>query len=204
MAYEHTWRWQKVSVTNSLDIGDICQRGILAICVGVIASPMFWEFPNGNAEVVSVGKDGRILNRSTFLGIPDLPWGDDAVVNLSLASHDGRVTIQPVTANPKVRHLVSVVYARIADHQQYIRTVPESLVFKGWAMGEQLIGGRVLVNQIESSLYEFHEKYSVELGKFYNPHDPHQQAEFRTLAMSVVGQTLARHGIEVTAARFSM
>ena len=206
MAYEHTWRWQRVPVSKGLDIGDICLLVLLTIFGGTIASPMFWEFPPANAEVVSVGKDGRISNRSTFLGIPDLPWSDDTVVNLSLASHSGSVTIQPVTANPKVRRLVSIVEARITDPQLYVTTVPESLDSKGWTIprGGLVIGRYVFVNQIESSLYEFHEKHSAELGKFYNPHDPRQQAEFRDLTISVVGPLVRRKGIEITAARFSM
>ncbi len=58
--------------------------------------------------------------------------------------------------------------------------------------------------QLESAIYEFHEKYSVELGSFYNPRSSEQQERFYKLVADKMGPELAKNGIEVTGAQFKM
>ena len=84
-------------------------------------------------EVVLIRED-LSMARSRFFGVPDLPWGDDQVVNLSLKPQMGKVVVQPVTANPKVRHLISVVDARIVNTKLYLLEVPEACTRKGWRL----------------------------------------------------------------------
>ena len=177
--------WRKVVIIKykpyGLDVEGISLIASLVLFIGVVISPAFWEFPLLDQEVVLIRED-LSMARSRFFGVPDLPWGDDQVVNLSLKPQMGKVVVQPVTANPKVRHLISVVDARIVNTKLYLLEVPEACTRKGWEVaGLKLYGGNILVNEIESALYEFHEKYSVALGEFYNPHDSAQQAMFSKL-----------------------
>lgn len=166
----------------------------------VVFSPFYWEFPGGMGTVVSVDKDGTIRDSSATFGIPDVPWSEYMVVNLSRIIQKSEVTIQPVTANPKVRHIVSTVSARLSDEQAYLLSVPGAILHKDWFDSGHIILGR----QVESAIYEFHEKYSVELEKLYNPHDTSQQAKFYELVAEGLAPELAKKGIEVTNARFNM
>jgi len=157
---------------------------------GTFSSPFWWEFPALGNVVISVKEDGTATT-SEFFGVPD--WGGRMVSNVSPDKYTATVTVQPVTVNPKVRHLVSVLTARVADSLKY--TV--SGARKDWDK-------YFFIAQVESAIYEFHEKHSVELGEFYNPHDGTQQARFYALATGAIGPRLAQNGIEITNARFSM
>lgn len=155
---------------------------------GTLSSPLWWEFPALGNVVLSIKEDGTVTT-SEFFGVPD--WGNRKVFNVSPDRYSAQVIVQPITANPKVRHLVSVVTARVSDPTKYV----VSDVGKRWSEGS-------FTRQIESALYEFHEKHSVELGKFYNPHT--QRAEYYELVTDALGPDLAKKGIEITDARFTM
>lgn len=212
------WAWERLTLNDilkrklnfrlaGLPFGDITTVTLVAMFGTAVLSPLYWEFPLHT--VVSVGKDGTIRDSSDFFGVPDVPWSNRTTVNLSYQSYRAIIAVQPVTANPKVRHIVSHVWARITDTQKYLRAVPEAAQQEGWGCGScnSRRGGdgiSIFTKQIESAIYEFHEKHSVELGWFYNPHDAAQQEKFYQLAIGAIASDLAKKGIEVTGAEFSM
>ncbi len=211
----YNWGWKSLTLNKmfkrdlvfrlaNITFANIVTAALLAIAGSTVLSPLYWEFPL--QTVVLVDKDGTIRDSSNFLGVLDVPWSKHAVVNLARDIYESKITIQPVTANPKVRHLVSKVSARISDEQTYLLSVPEAVLHKGWFGGDNHpdLGPAILRGQVESAIYEFHEKYSVELGAFYNPHDASQQKKFYELVAKEIMPKLSKKGIEVTDAKFSM
>lgn len=216
--FEHPgeWKWESLTsneivgrnlgLAGDIPLGLIAGIILLAVCVGTVFSPLYWEFPFGNT-VASVDRNGTIQDSSRFIGVPDVPWSDRIAVNLSDQIKSAEVTVQPVTANPKVRHIVSTVSARIVNPQKYMDAVFNATYPRAWDCGTPCnipkgADAQVFIGEIESAIYEFHEKHSVELGMFYNPHT--QQTEFRDLAMRAIAPELAKKGIEMTGAKFTM
>lgn len=203
------WRWESATLVNfsfprngfevTLTVGNITAIVSIFVFIAAFLSPIYWEFPSSSGRTALVDKNNTIIDSSGFFGVKDFWWGDNKVINISLSNYKGEVAVSPVSANPKVRHIVSHVWARIVDPQAYLNGVSGANA-SSWSD----VGARVFTRHINSSIYEFHEKNSVELGKLYNPLDQKQQAKFYELVVSAMSDEFAKRGIQIVGAEFSM
>lgn len=166
----------------------------ISVFVAVALSPLYWEFPGTNS-VFLIDKNSNVKDKSRFWGFLDVPSHGFSVISLSGSSYWTNTSIQPITTNPKVRHITSHIEVKIGDTQAYLRSWPGT--GKNWSEYDFL-------RQVKSAIYEFHEKNSIELGGFYNPLDSAQQSRFQNLVMSNLGIGLNKNGIKVTQAYFLM
>ncbi len=185
--YFKTNRFGVIRVTPGHAMVAVLFSAVSSVVLAAVFSPIYWEFPPNGGVVVAIDENSVIRDSSSTFGIPDLPWGKNQIMNISRQAYKIEVAIQPITTNPKVRHIISRVWARISDEQTYL-----------------LSGRDALGKQVESAIYEFHEKYSVELGTLYNPHSQPQQKKFYELVANGLAPDLAKKGIEVVGAEFRM
>jgi len=117
------------------------------------------------------------------------------IVSYAFEDHFFTSRLNPITPNPKVRHLTFNVHARMGGSTDRLLRLwhflprPNSL---GWQ------------DALESELYEFSEANSQELATFYNPLDKVQQDRFYALVARALGPFLAKSGLMLDGASFSV
>ncbi|MFH0873728.1 MAG: hypothetical protein V1846_02700 [Candidatus Komeilibacteria bacterium] len=115
-------------------------------------------------------------------------------VSLADWQQSAGMKVQPITDNPKVRNLeyrVSWEYPTETD-------------LEGWTTLLTELKGETPQTYMSRQLYEFDEKHSRELAKFYNPLDGYQQTEFRDLLMKFMWPTLQKSNLRIVEATFSL
>lgn len=181
-------------------IGKLIRRinmGLGLTFLVVLASPLFYEYPGllSGKKPITFQND-QIVYHS--YGCLEWPWQSTP----SLGSREATTVLfgdQAVTSlmtdNPKVRKLKYLVKFNLSDPVKYFRA-PE----RRSAWHNQLD----LQNRLIYQLYEFNDKRSSELVKFYNPESADQQLSFKEMVKQFLDPVFAEDGVEVLSASFSL
>jgi hypothetical protein len=106
-----------------------------------------------------------------------------------------RITVHPITENPKIRNIsccVKVIANReIAVLQQLIDV---------WGIENTSSWEK----KIQSFLYDFAEKFSIQLGKFFNPMNNEQQEEFERMVHDFFDGKILSAGLVIKSASFDI
>jgi hypothetical protein len=206
-------RWQKIIIGTAGYIGFIT---VLMIGFAGVISPGYYEFPSGiwpiyQSDIYTLEKEGLIRHpwgtweKNSPISIPRGPISADGFFANGKSYPSGKVTI--LTENPKVRTFrYSVTPLGIVDPKAYVLTRSR---WKHGGMGEgHSIGGAEVYDHVRSVLaylyYEFQEKHSKELAKFYNPNDEGQQQASIAFAQKWFSDEFAKMGVKVQASAFSI
>jgi len=144
-------------------------------------------------------QEGEVVTIKGTFPKEALLWkGDERLQNAMVVSYALQKKtvisrLNPITDNPKVRRLAySVIIEAFGSPTEY-------LVYRA------ATGGKLrLSDWLEFYLYEFNEKYSKELGIFYNPRDEEQQKNFQALLENFLEPYLKDTGVRFKEARFRL
>lgn len=178
---------------------------ILWILLGIVYfAPLYYEFP------VPVGSYGcKVMWFDEQGNLKHYPYGKfgwDSYINVPTNSFSITSTETPVTDNPKIREIKYTVAAKIIDPDKFYRIEERRKIkpaYSSFTVGEVTVGKEIR-KIISYWLYEFNNVNSQELGQFYNPMEPEQQQEFKTLVESWINPKIAKDGIEIKGQGFKL
>lgn len=189
-----------------------CARYVILAFFGVIFfSPGYYEFPGSDSTVVTF--EGAKAIKHPF-GAFCWEWSEYSNLPTGVINVSSGVTF--LTENPKVRHLKYKVSSQISDpeafyHSEGRRIHPSEDDSNSYGADTRTFThrpGSSIKNEtqalVASQVFEFNNRFSKQLSKFYNPLDANQQKEFRSLIDSWLNAQLAKDGITVAAWNFSI
>lgn len=184
---------------------------ILIFFVAIFLSPIYYEFPGSDSTVVTF--NGTKVIKHPF-GTFCWEWSEFSNLHTGTIGVSSGVTF--LTENPKVRHLEYKVSSQISDPEVFYRNkgrrihsseMDSDSAGKDTRTFTYSSGYSVKTEAqalIASQLFEFNNRFSKQLVKFYNPLDVSQQKEFRSLIEPWLNAQLAKDGITVAAGNFSI
>lgn len=166
----------------------------IVIMLIFITSPFYVEY-NGEAiidiknnRVITFDKDGQAIAHKYFALC--LSNCSNTPVALNLVSK-----VQPITENPKVRQLTYEIDIEVKYVNKFFNTIgkkPHNNLIPGKEENEKIIKDTVMYH-----LYNFNEKYSKQLAKFYNPLDPEQKKKLEMMLMEYINPKITKCGLSV-------
>lgn len=166
--------------------------GLSSVILGLVGLLAIWRYgyqiiPETEVGVRWNGIHSSLLDRSAMC------WQRECLVFAKNTALEG--TVQPITDNPKVRHLKYKIEVTIVDPVLFVRTVQ----LGPGATCSQNIGDGPMHCQLDDSvmfeIFEFNNANSKELAKFYNPYDQNQTGELQHLMLQKLNPPLIAKGI---------
>jgi len=161
----------------------------VSVALGMAGLCVIWRYGYSLVPERDVGVrwDGF---RYSPLSESSMCWRHECLVFAESTTLEGAV--QPITDNPKVRHLRYKVEVRIVDSVLFARSLRLE-------PGDTCPGVGPMRCQLENAVmyevFEFNNANSRELANFYNPYDPNQTGELQKLLLQKLNPPLLAKGI---------
>jgi hypothetical protein len=173
--------WWPISIAIGLFIG-IVSWGLL-ILLGLALFTKLIE-----SETMLVGEDlaiNHVFERGPALWKWDPRLRDGRHVSFASFTEHFVMKLDPVTPNPKVRHLTYLV--KLSG-----RGTPQSAqeFYREFGTGHP-----TWRRFVQSLLYDFNEAHSKELAELFNPHEEEQQRRFKSLIRGFLDPKLEGRGL---------
>ncbi len=170
--------------------------GAISFLVGLIGISAVLFF---SVIVDLTGNDLTLIldNGGNVIDVPQQSrwvWHNKVVV-LKRETHMS-ASIQPITDNPKVRHLGLTVDTEIVDARRFAESMGVSINSRC----EDINDTGLVCKQRDAGLfhlYEFMNAHSRELSWFYNPYDPQQTRDLEALLHANLDESLAAKGLRL-------
>jgi hypothetical protein len=175
----------------------LCFFGLMALFV---SSSLYFEFcgfgvlgEGAGASVVTVYRNGEWT--SSRWGAFELGEGQTFNVPDEFAATR---SVTPITENPKARRVTYTVLLEITNPGTFFRHEGR------WEKRDKYDIAREVRDTTEFWLYEFNDKHSKELAKFYNPLDRAQVMEFEELLLPWLNDKINREGLRAKSLSFTV
>ncbi len=182
---------------NRRDRLALCFFGLMVLLVG---SSLYFEFcgeglsTNSPASVVRVLRDGSWT--SSRLGM--FEFGDGQTFNVP-DEFAAQRSVTPITDNPKARRITYGVSIEMTNPGKFF------LYESGrWGKRDKYEIAKEVGDAVDFWLYEFNDKHSKELAKFYNPLDRAQVKEFEELLLPWLNDKINREGLRAKSLSFTV
>ena len=178
-----------------------CEIGIITVALIIIASPLYYEFPNyGMSKVVTFDGDKVIEHPfGTFAWEFGKTYSNVPTKNTTASSG-----VTSVTENHEVRNLRYTVGAQITNAERFFAEKNRRLLHAAFSLNSRDDVDDAIEQLVFCQLIEFNHLFSKQLVQFYNPLDVNQQQAFKTLIESQLNGKLAKEGISVRSSNFKI
>lgn len=179
-----------------------------ALCMVIIFSPLYYEFPNPpTSAVVSFAPDGR--SKVQPFGKFSLEWGSYS--NMPLKGAEVRSGILGCAQANRVTYVLQAkifdptLYYRIESRRRHLSCSDVAYYDSSTKLEDSTAVESGIARATLYACYEFNSSHLAELQNgFNNPLEPSQNQRFRELLEPTLNEMLAKDGIRIEFKRFMM